>query len=75
MDGDHGDERIGGGEMSVKDRGFASMSRERQREIASLGGRAAQRKGTGHQWTADEAKAAGRKGGREMQRRRREEPG
>jgi hypothetical protein len=44
-------------------RGFASMSREKQREIASKGGRAAHKKGTAHEWTADEARSAGRKGG------------
>lgn len=44
-------------------RGFASMSPERQREIASKGGRAAHEKGTAHEWSADEARAAGRKGG------------
>jgi hypothetical protein len=44
-------------------RGFASMSTEKQREIASKGGRAAHEKGTAHEWTADEARAAGRKGG------------
>lgn len=49
--------------MAKADRGFASMSRERQREIASQGGKAAHAKGTAHQWTSDEARAAGRKGG------------
>lgn len=44
-------------------RGFASMSAEKQREIASKGGRAAHEKGTAHEWTPDEARAAGRKGG------------
>ena len=44
-------------------RGFASMDPERQREIASKGGKAAHRKGTAHQWTADEAIDAGKKGG------------
>lgn len=44
-------------------RGFASMSPEKQREIASKGGRAAHEKGTAHEWTTDEARAAGRKGG------------
>jgi general stress protein YciG len=39
------------------------MDRERQREIASKGGRAAHAKGTAHEWTAEEARAAGRKGG------------
>lgn len=44
-------------------RGFASMTAEKQREIASKGGRAAHEKGTAHEWTPDEARAAGRKGG------------
>src|SRR5262245_53407949 len=44
-------------------RGFASMSPDKQREIASKGGRAAHEKGTAHEWTADEARSAGRKGG------------
>src|SRR5436853_6829344 len=44
-------------------RGFASMDQNRQREIASMGGRAAHEKGTAHEFTSDEARAAGRKGG------------
>lgn len=44
-------------------RGFASMSAEQQREIASKGGRAAHVKGTAHEWSPDEARQAGRKGG------------
>ena len=44
-------------------RGFASMSIEKQREIASKGGRAAHEKGTAHEWTPDEARSAGRIGG------------
>src|SRR5471030_1199706 len=47
----------------VKARGFASMDRERQREIARKGGKAAHEKGTAHEFTADEARAAGRRGG------------
>jgi general stress protein YciG len=43
-------------------RGFASMPSEKQREIASKGGRAAHVKGTAHEWTPDEARSAGRKG-------------
>jgi hypothetical protein len=39
------------------------MSPEKQREIASKGGRAAHEKGTAHEWTPDEARQAGRKGG------------
>lgn len=49
--------------MGKEHRGFATMDRAKQREIASKGGKAAHVKGTGHQWTAEEAKAAGRKGG------------
>jgi general stress protein YciG len=44
-------------------RGFASMNPDRQKEIASKGGRAAHAKGTAHQWSRDEARTAGRKGG------------
>jgi len=51
-------------------RGFASMSPERQREIASKGGRAAHQKGTAHEWSADEARQPGRKGGMASARRR-----
>jgi hypothetical protein len=39
------------------------MSPEKQREIASKGGRAAHEKGTAHEWTAAEARSAGRRGG------------
>jgi general stress protein YciG len=46
------------------------MDRERQREIASKGGRAAHAKGTAHEWTADEARSAGRKGGETVSRDR-----
>lgn len=44
-------------------RGFASMDRDKQREIASKGGRAAHQKGTAHEFDSGEARAAGRKGG------------
>jgi general stress protein YciG len=44
-------------------RGFASMSPDKQREIASKGGRAAHAKGTAHEWSSGEARDAGRKGG------------
>lgn len=49
--------------MSKATRGFASMSREKQREIASKGGKAAHKKGTAHEWTSEEARKAGRIGG------------
>ncbi|HEY9849867.1 MAG TPA: KGG domain-containing protein [Leptolyngbyaceae cyanobacterium] len=44
-------------------RGFASMDKEKQREIASKGGQAAHQKGTAHEFTPEEAREAGRKGG------------
>ncbi len=44
-------------------RGFASMDPSKQREIASKGGRAAHTQRTAHEWTSDEAREAGRKGG------------
>ena len=51
-------------------RGFASMDRERQREIARKGGRAAHQKGTAHEFTSEEARVAGRKGGQMVSRDR-----
>ncbi|TCJ12023.1 general stress protein [Flaviaesturariibacter flavus] len=50
-------------ERKRSNRGFAAMSPERQREIASKGGRAAHEQGVAHQWTSEEAREAGRKGG------------
>lgn len=44
-------------------RGFASMDPQKQREIASAGGRAAHRQGVAHEWSSEEAREAGRKGG------------
>ena len=58
------------GNGSRSNRGFASMDPSRQREIASKGGRAAHAKGTAHEWTADEARVAGRKGGEAVSRDR-----
>lgn len=48
----------------TRGRGFASMDPERQREIASRGGRAAHATGRAHEFSAEEAREAGRKGGR-----------
>ena len=59
--------------MAKEDRGFASMDRAKQREIASKGGKAAHQKGTAHEWTSDEARDAGRKGGLASHKRRREQ--
>ena len=54
--------------MAVEDRGFASMDKAKQRDIASKGGKAAHAKGTAHEWTREEARDAGRKGGRAKHR-------
>ena len=51
-------------------RGFASMDREKQKEIASKGGRAAHAKGTAHEFDSGEAREAGRKGGVAVSRNR-----
>ena len=51
------------GNKGSSNRGFASMDPQRQREIASEGGRAAHEKGTAHEFTSEEAREAGRKGG------------
>ena len=48
------------------------MDRVKQKEIASKGGKAAHEKGTAHEWTSEEAREAGRKGGMASHRRRRE---
>jgi general stress protein YciG len=50
----------------TRNRGFASMNSDRQREIARKGGRAAHEKGKAHEFTSDEARAAGRKGGEKV---------
>lgn len=50
-------------ESGTRKRGFASMDREKQREIARKGGRAAHEKGSAHEFSPDEAREAGRKGG------------
>ncbi len=59
--------------MAKEDRGFASMDRNKQREIASKGGKAAHQKGTAHEWTSEEAREAGRKGGMASHRRRQQQ--
>ena len=57
--------------MSGKSRrGFASMDASRQRAIASRGGKAAHEKGTAHEWSSEEARDAGRKGGEVVSRDR-----
>jgi uncharacterized protein len=56
--------------MATSKRGFASMDAEKQRRIASKGGRAAHEKGTAHEFTSEEAREAGRKGGEARGRNR-----
>ena len=51
-------------------RGFSSMDKQKQREIASKGGKAAHQKGTAHEFTSEEARIAGRKGGAASRARR-----
>jgi general stress protein YciG len=51
-------------------RGFASMEPDKRRQIAEKGGRAAHAKGTAHEFTSDEAREAGRKGGQRVSRDR-----
>lgn len=51
-------------------RGFASMDAEKQREIASKGGKAAHAKGTAHEFTSEEARIAGKKGGEKVSQNR-----
>jgi len=60
--------------MAKEDRGFASMDRAKQREIAKKGGKAAHMKGTAHEWSSEEARLAGRKGGMASHKRRRPLP-
>jgi len=58
------------GESRIKTskRGFASMDPAKQREIASKGGKAAHQQGVAHEWSTEEARAAGRKGGEAVSR-------
>lgn len=55
-----------------KKRGFAALSKERVRELASMGGKAAHEQGTAHIFNVDEAREAGRKGGIASGKRKRE---
>ena len=57
-------------ERPKSNRGFASMDRGKQREIASKGGKAAHAQGRAHEFTPDEARTAGRKGGEVVSRDR-----
>ena len=52
-----------GNKSGKTERGFAAMDPERQRAIASEGGKAAHQSGNAHEFNSEEARAAGRKGG------------
>lgn len=58
------------GKKGTSNRGFASMSPEKQKEIASKGGKAAHEQGVAHQWNPEEARNAGRKGGQSVSQNR-----
>jgi len=58
-------------QQRTRNSGFASMDANKQKEIARKGGMAAHRKGTAHEFTSEEARAAGRKGGERSAERRR----
>jgi uncharacterized protein len=60
-------------ERKGRGRGFASMDPQKQREIASKGGRAAHMQGTAHEWSSEEAREAGRKGGAASRNSRRDQ--
>lgn len=68
--GDESAPESGAAPRGRSNRGFASMDRSKQREIASKGGRAAHQKGTAHEFDSGEARAAGRKGGVTVSRNR-----
>jgi general stress protein YciG len=61
---------MAGNRGSSSERGFASMDEDKQREIASKGGKAAHEKGTAHEFTSEEAREAGRKGGQAVSQNR-----
>lgn len=50
-------------ETVKKPRGLAALTPEQRKAISSLGGKAAHAQGTGHEWTSEEARVAGKKGG------------
>lgn len=60
------------GNGGKSNRGFAAMDAEKQREIASKGGKAAHASGNAHEFDSEEARQAGRKGGQARAAARRE---
>lgn len=63
------DKKDGGSPAKKSERGFAAMDPKRQREIASEGGKAAHQSGNAHEFTPEEARKAGRKGGKASSKR------
>ena len=61
----HGEEK-----EKKRPRGFAAMNAEKQRQIASKGGKVAHERGHAHEFTSEEAREAGRKGGMAVSRDR-----
>ncbi|RYD51829.1 MAG: general stress protein [Sphingobacteriales bacterium] len=61
--GNQNGNRNGGNQGSSSTRGFAGMDPQKQQEIASKGGKAAHESGNAHEFTSEEAREAGRKGG------------
>ncbi len=61
----------GGDTKPKRPRGFAAMDRTLVSDIARKGGKAAHSAGTAHEFTSDEAREAGRKGGRATHAKRR----
>lgn len=57
---------------NIKNRGFASLSKEERIEMARLGGKTAHERGVGHEFSKEEAARAGRLGGLASARKRRE---
>jgi uncharacterized protein len=60
-------------ETPPKKRGFGAMKPDRVREIASRGGKAAHAIGSAHEWTSEQARIQGRKGGKAFHQKRRRE--
>lgn len=58
--------------MEKANRGFGALSPEQKRKISSMGGKAAHASGKAHEWTHEQAKIAGRKGGQAMRKKAQE---
>jgi len=61
---------MAGNNSGTSNRGFAGMDDDKQRDIASKGGKAAHDKGTAHEFDSNEAREAGRKGGESVSKDR-----